>query len=690
MLSLLFLGSAPTAAVAVDALNGRIAAITAEDWALSGLEVALEFGETLAAEIRIDLLVLPAAKLSLRDTLVTCRRFDITLEEARCRDAIFTVVLPGAGRETFSGEVSHRFTSGTTRFTLRDLPLAEGHVWLHGTASETRLDLEFRGEGLQLAALAAMGAEIDSGLGAWSAAGTASASGALALESGAVSGVSLHAELGDASVSNESGTVVAEALRARLDVTASESAAGYDFTSRFFADAGEAYVEPFYANVNEHALTFELDGFRHSAGDLEFTRFNFTQASLIEAAGTLSIRVPQSEDAETLVSGSVQLQQSSVEAIYSGLLQVFLAGTIAGSLETEGTVAGNMTFDKNALLHADLFLSSVTVNDMDQRFSVSGLEGEIHWPGPAGVVEDLKPSRLDWQSASVYAIPLQAGELVAALGGDDLRLLETLRIPAMGGALVVNRLVVKDYGKDDASGLLDATLEPVQLGQLSSAFGWPAFSGTLGGQLPMMQYNDGVLTVGGSLRANAFGGGIEFANLRLEQPFGLVPRLSGDLRLRRLDLEQLTNTFSFGLIQGRLSGDVTGLDMVSWRPVAMDLSLYTTVDDSSRKRISQRAVENLASVGGGGAAAALSSGFMKFFQEFSYTRIGLRCVLADGVCAMSGAGPAGENAFGQGYYIVKGSGLPRIDVVGYRHQVSWTELVRQLGSITASGPPVVN
>jgi hypothetical protein len=132
------------------------------------------------------------------------------------------------------------------------------------------------------------------------------------------------------------------------------------------------------------------------------------------------------------------------------------------------------------------------------------------------------------------------------------------------------------------------------------------------------------------------------------------------------------------------------LELIAWEPVAMDLHLYTPPHDSSRHRISQRAVENLASVGGGGAAAALSSGFMKFFDEFSYDRIGIRCILKDGTCSMSGAGQAGESQFGQGYYIVKGSGLPRIDVVGYRHQVSWNALVRQLDSITKSGAPVVN
>ena len=130
--------------------------------------------------------------------------------------------------------------------------------------------------------------------------------------------------------------------------------------------------------------------------------------------------------------------------------------------------------------------------------------------------------------------------------------------------------------------------------------------------------------------------------------------------------------------------------MQNWRPVAMEMYFYTPADDKSQHRISQRAVENLASVGGGGAGAALSSGFLKFFDVFAYDRIGLRCVLKDGVCTMSGVGPAKPGPLGKGYYLVKGSGIPRIDVVGFRDQVSWPRLVRQLTAITQSGSPTVN
>ena len=44
----------------------------------------------------------------------------------------------------------------------------------------------------------------------------------------------------------------------------------------------------------------------------------------------------------------------------------------------------------------------------------------------------------------------------------------------------------------------------------------------------------------------------------------------------------------------------------------------------------------------------------------------------------------------QGYYIVKGSGIPRIDIKGYSAQVDWPQLLRRLDAATRSGGVTVD
>jgi hypothetical protein len=679
------------AAHSADLLVGRVGSIGGDDWKVEDLEVAVDLGnEALAAGIRVGLIEVIGPELSLADSRIQCGRVEVTPEDFACRDATFDVELPGVGRQSFPGQVGYNRSTGALRFELTRVPVAGGTLRLQGAVSQETVDIQYSGSALNVAALAGIAGRLGVTLEGYSASGTGDIAGTLRTRGGALSRMTARAALREVSMANESGTIVAESARGNIALELARSAGGWEFTIDVAADRGEAYVEPVYANLAETPV--ELSATGRSGDDfreVDLARYSVQLGAEFTAGGALGIRLPEGE-APVSLSGSVTLTDASFETMYTSLLQVFAAGTLFGNLETAGTVSGTISVANNAVASADLELRDIIADDRDKRFAVYGLDGRIQWPGADGEPGDSEASYLHWEGARVYEIPLGEARVDALLGGDDFELQRAVRVPTLDGFLDVNRLSVRNYGKEDATGLLDAELEPVQLGELTSAFGWPAFSGTLAGKLPLLQYDGGTVTLGGTLSARAFDGDIEFSNLRLEQPFGRVPRLYGDLRLRELNLEQVTDTFSFGLIQGRLSGDVTGLEMTAWVPTAMDLHLYTPPDDRSRRRISQRAVENLASVGGGGAAAALSGGFMSFFDVFSYRRIGLRCVLADGTCRMSGAGPAGDSEFGQGYYIVEGSGLPRIDVVGYRSEVSWSRLVRQLAQIMESGAPTVN
>jgi hypothetical protein len=101
-------------------------------------------------------------------------------------------------------------------------------------------------------------------------------------------------------------------------------------------------------------------------------------------------------------------------------------------------------------------------------------------------------------------------------------------------------------------------------------------------------------------------------------------------------------------------------------------------------RISQRAVNNLTSVGGGGIAAGLQGAVLKLFKTFGYKRIGLNCTLQGSVCRMSGLEREQD-----GYTIVEGSGLPRLQVIGHQTEVDWPTLVRRLQEAIAGNAPEI-
>jgi hypothetical protein len=212
--------------------------------------------------------------------------------------------------------------------------------------------------------------------------------------------------------------------------------------------------------------------------------------------------------------------------------------------------------------------------------------------------------------------------------------------------------------------------------QFTAALGLPVMHGTLSAAIPTVSYEKSTVKMDGALLFNVFDGTILVQRLVLENPFGRVPTLKADVEMRKLDLDLLTRTFSFGNITGRIDADVKGLELVNWQPVRFDARVVSSPGDY-RKRISQAAVQNISALGGAGAAAAIQRSFLRFFEQFGYSAIGLSCKLELGVCQMGGV-----EDVPQGYVIVKGGGIPSINVLGYNRNVGWQELVERLKRVT--------
>ncbi len=679
-----FVIAASTQADEALVVTGSADRIAAQNWLIGGFASTLELTEAgLRGEFRLASIVLPASGDEFEDVRVTCNSITLTTHAVRCGQGIFTASLPGIGRQAIPGSFTYNHHAGIADIELARVAVAGGRARLNINASDAGINVRYSGNRLQLAGLLELAARYSNAFTGYVADGVTDIAGTVTMAAGRPPRIVLAADLDGVLLANEAGTIAADGVagKLRLDVTLGSDATR--FTLGIDTGQGEAYLEPYYANFSESPLTLQAN----DVSTRDFTTFRVAgiqvrQQGLLDMQGSVTLRFPSDELPATGVTAEVELRNSSIENLYANLLRVAAAGTILGNLDTDGTVSGSVSIVDSSLRSATVTLDDAIFDDRRGRFAAYGIKGGIDWSADPGYTPGT--SRLSWESGSIYNIGIGGGTVELQLGDDDVEMLAPLRVPMLGGALLIQQLALKDFGSENATGTLDAELEPVQLGQLTGTFGWPAFSGRLSGRLPLLQLAENTITVGGTLSARAFDGTMEISNLRIEQPFGLVPRLQCDVAIRNLDLQLVTEAYSFGLIQGRLSGDIAGLIMEKWRPVAMDMSFYTSRGDRSPHRISQRAVENLASVGGG-ATAVLSTGLLKFFEVFSYDRIGLRCLLKDDVCTMSGVGPAAG-----GYYLVKGRGVPRIDVVGIRESVSWSRLVKQLATITRGGTPTVN
>ena len=475
---------------------------------------------------------------------------------------------------------------------------------------------------------------------------------------------------------NPEGTIAAADLALAGQGSFSLAEAGPTFDLVLRRSGGELLLGSLYLDLNQAAPQLEASG-QLLADQLRLDRLQLEdgEALSLTAAGSYPLA------GDHFGSWQVELRRAQFPAVHDRYLANLLQTLGWSNLQTAGQVRGDLSYSDGAVQHATLDFSQVRVDDAGDRFAIEGLDGLVDYDA----VGDSADSQVSWRSASLYRVLLGAGEARFLVAGDEFQLLEPLAVDIFDGQLNVQTLAVRDMGADDMELDFEAEIEPISLRPLTEALGWPTMSGNLSGQIPRVELRNQVAEFGGALRLNVFDGVILAENLVVERLFGVLPTLAADITMDNLDLQLMTGTFDFGEIQGRLDGAIAGLRLLDWQPVAFDLDLHTPPEDRSRHRISQRAVNDISSIGGG-PSALLSSTFLRFFDDFRYDRLGLTCQLAQNVCRMGGAKPAPDG----GFYIIIGSGVPRIDVIGHNRLVNFPELLARVEAVTKSGAPTVS
>ena len=484
--------------------------------------------------------------------------------------------------------------------------------------------------------------------------------------------------LGNVGLETPDGLLAAAALKGRLQLKYREQGAAQSVDSQFTVKGGELLFDRFYAvfpstPVSVHVLAHRTYG---SRAPWQLPQIEWRDPGVLTANGKATL------DAQSSVAElDLALAFNDLAVARDRYLSGFLAPAGFSDLLLAGKLDARLQMRAGELFAMEAQFGKVNAVDTKARFTFAGIDGDLRWTKSDAALS----SKLGWQSGALFGIGLGPALYPFTSSNGELRLGQAVPIEALKGRLILDHLrwqaPEKDAGAKFQFGL---TMDLLDLGSLSQRLGWPPFTGSVGGKIPSARFQDDILTLDGGLQMNLFGGSINLKELSMERPFGVAPTLSADVSIQDIDLEPMTKVFGFGSITGRLDGRIDQLRLVDWSPVAFDARLETDRNWKGKRRISQRAVNDISSVGGSGLVGGLQTQVLRFFDDFGYERIGIGCKLKDNVCTMDGISSAGD-----GYIIVAGAGLPRIQVVGFRRRVDWPTLVSRLEAATEGQAPVI-
>jgi len=472
-----------------------------------------------------------------------------------------------------------------------------------------------------------------------------------------ISQLNADVHLTDLAAADASGLHAAEKLAGKVHVKATRTGRKWNWRGALDWQSGEMFWQPLYLRGG-HTL--------QASGQWDGSQLKVTQAvANLPKVGKVELNALWDIKKQNLLEGRLIGKNLSLANGFADYAKPFLAQNALSATKLKGLADVDWQYRNGATQSLLLKLRDVAVVDGEKRFALHGINADIPWHATLKRV-----AHVGFADGELMGLSLGATQWQILMRGKNF-MLPTATLPILDGKLEVSDFHMRNKN-DMWQWNFSSTLTSISMQKLSAALKWPEMHGSLSGSIPKVSYQNSLLKVDGTLLFRVFDGTVLANHLELFDPFGRAPRLSGNLDMRRLDLDLLTRTFSFGNIQGRIDLGVKDLELVRWRPVRFDAKLASSPGKYSKK-ISQKAVENISSLGGTGGVAALQRSFLRIFKSFGYDRIGLSCALRNDICTMAGAEDKGD-----AFTIVKGGGIPAITVMGYNRKVNWSELLTRL------------
>jgi len=463
------------------------------------------------------------------------------------------------------------------------------------------------------------------------------------------------------------------------------------------AEEGGFLHDRIFVDLSRNSLHFQADGaYDLSTGNVDLTDFTLVLRDLLslEADGQL---------ADLALQRPCHLRVRLPRMHLKPAFQLFFKepfereAPFLADLTVEGDFMAEMEFQKET--EGWRLLGHCSWHDggiFGRGFTIEGIELDLpFWSENPGASMEASyrgkfPTSKDFQTEgnlfirSIAALPFLSKQSFAARSQSTPNLISfSLRDPirTLGGKIELGPISLSGLSALSPSLVTSATIEG-DLNPLLSGI-WPhPVDGSIRAKLDVLHFDGDNIKTRGNMRVRAFGGAIVLSNLGASGVLGSTPTILLDAAWKDLNLTRLTEGTPFEKVEGILRGQVKHLEMVGGEPQRFDLFMETVQTEGVPQKISVRALENIARIGGGGSPfIGLAGALTSLFKEFPYDKIAIQATLENDVFRIDGPLKEGDKV-----YLVKRSGLSGVNVVNQDpdRQISFKDMMKRIKRVTES------
>lgn len=388
----------------------------------------------------------------------------------------------------------------------------------------------------------------------------------------------------------------------------------------------------------------------------------------------------------------VSAREMAIKRIVSDFLSHYLA-EVAPSLkgiDTGGRLNADIavtSVDKRLAASGTVKLAGASLKLPAISLDLKGLDMDVPFDLAAGGDTGTEPksdgSKLGWITIlgfrkGEYTLPELKIPIIAS--GSDITATGVISVPFYGGAVRIRDLVASDVLGASPRLSFAGSVSGIDLPRLLNDLTGLTFPGSVKARFPMVAYQDGELKAEGGMSVDIFGGRIEALDMYVKDLFASSRKIGGDIVFNDIDLGKITETIKIGKITGIVGGSVKDLQIEYGQPSRFVFDLDTVKKGGVPRRVSVDAIENISilGTGSGGIGAILKNGLNKFFKDYPYSRIGIRCTLEN-----DNFNIRGKIIEGGTEYLIRRAFLRGIDVVNRDpyNVVSFKDMQERIGRV---------
>ncbi len=477
----------------------------------------------------------------------------------------------------------------------------------------------------------------------------------------------------------------------RLQKKIKQNKPGYSFKTTLKNTAGAVFIDPYYVEFKGNE-SLNINGIAYLNEKIKVKQLNLSLGNDFRVSGDMVYLLNQNQlnHKQAVAKANFVLESKHLEQLQKNYLDNLISGTEYENLQLSGQIKFSIK-KINSHISADAFLNGLTIS-LPPMIEVNRLSGKLYWDDASisahAKIKQPKKSLIFWDNLKYKKVTIAKSHISFYAQNDHVTIKKPIVLPIYDGKFIMKNMRATQIF-DDLIFQFDGVVEPISLDEISqqmqlSLFNGKKLKGKISALIPNTHYTKKQLRLGGKLWINIFDGNFSFDQVKISDPGTNYSQITAQVGINNVSLLPLTQTLDFGKMHGRVGGYVKNLYLVNWEPKQFDLFLGTPENDQSNHLISQRAIDNISSMGG--LPGILSKGIMSIFENFGYDKLGLGCQLLNGRCKMRGVEIADK---GNAYYIVKGGGIPRIDIMGYETNVDWNTLIHRLNSIQQSNQETI-